>query len=210
MPQPSRPGMVKRSGASTNRDSYTPDTMVDPSPHHFMTRSTAPDATQRPPQDRPPAIEGGRLRVNGLSGTARLLVWLMVAAGAGWAEFLAAQVLRNTNPETGSGTAQRWIYLLVELTTVAAALTVAVAATSPGARRSRLMLVIIGTFGASLAAEALPTTRQALVIAYTLWPLPGVNDGRKLTPWRRAKTDPLLVMVPRWWWPRGRGPGRGP
>jgi hypothetical protein len=111
--------------------------------------------------------------VQGLSRAARLLVWLMVAAGAGWAEFLAARVIRNTSPETTSGTAQRWVYLLVELTTVAAALTLAWAATSPGARTSRLTLVIIGVVGVSLAAEVLPATREALVTAFTLWPLPG-------------------------------------
>ena len=36
-----------------------------------------------------------------------------------------------------------------------------------------------------------------------------VNGGGKLTPSRQVKTDPWLVMVPRWW-PRGRGRGRGP
>jgi hypothetical protein len=30
-----------------------------------------------------------------------------------------------------------------------------------------------------------------------------VNGGWKLTPWRQVKTDPWLVMVPRWW-SRGR------
>jgi hypothetical protein len=35
-----------------------------------------------------------------------------------------------------------------------------------------------------------------------------VNDGRKLTPWRRVKTDPLLVMTRRWW-PLGHGQGLG-
>jgi putative transposase len=31
----------------------------------------------------------------------------------------------------------------------------------------------------------------------------------KTDPWRRVKTDPSVVMVPRWW-PLGRGPGRDP
>ena len=137
-----------------------------------MTQSTAPDATQRQLQEQR-AAESGHLRVRGLPRAARLMVWLMVAIGAGWAEFVAGQVIRNSPPETTSGTAQSWVYLLVDLTTVAAALTVAVAATGPGARRPRLMLVITGAVGASLAAEVLPATRQALVTAYTLWPLPG-------------------------------------
>jgi hypothetical protein len=43
------------------------------------------------------------------------------------------------------------------------------------------------------------------------WTVRGVNGGRKLTPWRRVKTDPSVVMIiARRWWPRGRGRGRGP
>jgi hypothetical protein len=35
-----------------------------------------------------------------------------------------------------------------------------------------------------------------------------VNAARKLTPWRRLKTDPLVVIGRRWW-PLGRGRGLG-
>ena len=175
-PQPSRPGMAKSSHASTTHDSAIPETTGGPSPCRSMTQSTAPDATQRQLQEQR-AAESGHLRVRGLPRAARLMVWLMVAIGAGWAEFVAGQVIRNSPPETTSGTAQSWVYLLVDLTTVAAALTVAVAATGPGARRPRLMLVITGAVGASLAAEVLPATRQALVTAYTLWPLPAASHS---------------------------------
>ena len=36
----------------------------------------------------------------------------------------------------------------------------------------------------------------------------GVNAARKLTPYRRLKIDPLMVIA-RFGWPRGRGRGRG-
>jgi hypothetical protein len=101
-------------------------------------------------------------------------VWLMVAAGAGWAEFLAAQAIRSSAPDATPSPAQGWVYLLVYLTVAAAAMTAAVAATGPGARMPRLVLVVVGAVGASLAAdELLPATREALVTAYTLRPLPG-------------------------------------